>query len=72
MLEQNISMIQMHLLHLFSVLIQWMMYGNENIDDYNPNRQRKVLIVFVDMIADIMSNKKFQVINKELFINAEN
>ena len=48
MLEQNISMIQMHLLHLFSVLIQWMMYGNENIDDYNPNRQRKVLIVFVD------------------------
>ena len=48
------------------------MYGNENIDDYNPNRQRKVLIVFVDMIADIMSNKKFQVIIKELFINAEN
>ena len=30
----------------------------ENIDDYNPNRQRKILIVFGDMIADIRSNKK--------------
>ena len=33
-------------------------YVYENIDDYNPNRQRKNLIVFDDMIADIMSNKK--------------
>ena len=40
----------------------------DNIDDYNPNRQRKVLIVFDDMIADIMSNKKFQATIKELFI----
>ena len=40
----------------------------ENIDNYNPNRKRKVLIVFDDMIADIMTNKKFQSIIKELFI----
>ena len=40
----------------------------ENIDDYNPSRKRKILIVFDDMIADIMSNKKFQAIIKELFI----
>ena len=40
----------------------------QNIDDYNPSRQRKILIVFHDMIADIMSNKKFQAIIKELFI----
>ena len=40
----------------------------ENIDDYNPNRQRKILNVFDDMIADIMKNKKFQAIIKELFI----
>ena len=26
-------------------------YGN--VDDYNPNRKRKILIVFDDMIADI-------------------
>ena len=40
----------------------------ENIDDYNPSRKRKILIVLDDMIADIMNNKKFQVISKELFI----
>ena len=39
-----------------------------NIDNYNPNRKRKVLIVFDDMIADIMTNKKFQPIIKKLFI----
>ena len=40
----------------------------ENIDDYNPSRKRKILIVFNDMIADIMSNKRFQAIVKDLFI----
>ena len=40
----------------------------ENIDNYNPKRKRKILIVFDDMIADIMTNKKFQSIIKELFI----
>ena len=40
----------------------------ENIDDYNPSRKRKILIVFDDMIAGIMSNKKFQAIIKELFV----
>ena len=38
------------------------------IDDYNPNRKRKFLIVFDDMIADVMANKKFQAVIKELFI----
>ena len=40
----------------------------EDIDNYNPKRNKKVLIVFDDMIADIMTNKKFQSIIKELFI----
>ena len=39
-----------------------------NINDYNPTRKRKILIVFADVIADIMSNKKFQAIIKKLFI----
>ena len=39
-----------------------------NIDDYNPKRKRKILIVFDDMIANIMANKRFQAIIKELFI----
>ena len=40
----------------------------KNIDDYNPNSKRNILIVFNDMIADIMTNKRFQAIIKELFI----
>ena len=40
----------------------------ENIDDYNSSRKRKNLIIFDDMIANIMTNKKFQSIIKELFI----
>ena len=40
----------------------------KKIDDYNPNRRRKILIVFDAMIADIMTNKKFQAIIKKLFI----
>ena len=39
-----------------------------NIDDYNLNRNRKILIVFDNMIADFMTNKKFRAIIKELFI----
>ena len=40
----------------------------EDIDNYNPNRDKKVLTVFDDMIADIMTNKRFQAIIKELLI----
>ena len=40
----------------------------EKINDYNQIRKRKKLIVFDDMIADIMGNKKFRAIIKELFI----
>ena len=32
----------------------------KNIDCYNPNRKKKFLIVFDDLIANIMSNKKFK------------
>ena len=36
----------------------------ENIGNYNPKRKRKLLIVFDDMIAYIMTSKKFQSIIK--------
>ena len=42
----------------------------ENIHDHNSNRKRKILIIFGDMIADIMTNNKFQSIIKELFIRS--
>ena len=41
--------------------------SHNNIDDYNPKRKRKVLIVLNDMVADVMTNRKFQAIIKELF-----
>ena len=37
-----------------------------NINDYNSNRNRKVLIVFDDMITDIIANKKFSATIKKL------
>ena len=40
----------------------------ESIDDYNLVRKRKNLIVLDEMIADMMTNKKFQAIIEELFI----
>ena len=40
----------------------------ENINDYNSSTKRKILIIFYDMIADIMANKKFQALIKQLFI----
>ena len=40
----------------------------DNINNYNKNRDKKILIVFDDMIADIMRNEKFKAITKELFI----
>ena len=39
-----------------------------NIDNYNPKKKIKVLILFDDIIADIMTNKGFQATIKELFI----
>ena len=43
----------------------------ENVDDYNPNRKRKILIVFDEMIADIMTNKEFKAITKNyLFVRS--
>ena len=51
-----------------------MKYSNDilcvyrNIEDYNPDKKRKVLIVFDDMIADMIINKKLNTIVTELFI----
>ena len=39
----------------------------ENLEDYNPTKKRKVLIVF-DMRADIEANKKLSSIVIELFL----
>ena len=42
----------------------------ENINDYNSNRKRKILIVFDDMIADIMTNRRSQAIIEDVILNS--
>ena len=52
----------------------FMEYSNDmqdvykNIEDYNPIKKRKILIVFYDMIADMISNNKLNPTVTELFI----
>ena len=40
----------------------------KNIEQYNPNEKRKISIVFHDMIADMLSNKKLNPIVTQLFV----
>ena len=52
----------------------FMEYSNDmqdvykNIEDYNPIKKCKVLIVFDDMIADTINNKKLNPVVTELFV----
>ena len=43
----------------------------ENVDNYNPCRKKKILVLLDEMIADIMTNKKRQAIIKEKFIRCK-
>ena len=40
----------------------------KNIEGYNPNKKHKILFVFDDIIADMLSNKNLTPIVTELFI----
>ena len=40
----------------------------KNIDEYNVDKERKILIVFDDMIPDLINNKKLNSMITELFI----
>ena len=42
----------------------------KNIEDYNQNKKRKILIAFDDKIGDMLSNKKLNPIVTELFIRS--
>ena len=52
----------------------FMEYSNDiedvykSIENYNPGKKRKILIVFDDMIADMINNKKLNPVVTELFI----
>ena len=40
----------------------------KNIEEYNSGKKRKISIVFDDMIADMINNKRFNPVVTELFI----
>ena len=43
----------------------------KNIAEYNPNKKREILFAFDDIIADILTNKKFNSVVTELFIKCK-
>ena len=43
----------------------------KSIEDYKPNKRRKILIVFDDMISDMLSDKKRNPIVTELYIRGK-
>ena len=43
----------------------------ENLEDYNPTKKRRMVIVFDDMIADMKSKKKLSPIVTELFLRGK-
>ena len=58
-------------INYFNDLKSFIEYSNDaykNIDDYNPDKENKILIDFDDMIADMIHDKKLNSIVIELFI----
>ena len=59
---------------MLMILLAFIEYSNnmdnihEKIEEYNPNKKRKTLIVFYDMISDMLSNKKLNLTVTELLI----
>ena len=44
----------------------------KNIDEYNVDKDRKILIVFDDMIADMINNKKLNsIVNRIVYQRSE-
>ena len=44
----------------------------KNIEEYNRNKKRKILIVFDDTIADMLNNKKLSTIVTVYFLEVKN
>ena len=43
----------------------------KNIEEWNPNNKLRILIVFDDILADVLSNTKLNPIVTELFIRGK-
>ena len=49
-------------------MLEWYGRHSKNIGKYNPKKQCKISIVFNNIIADMLSNKKLNPLVTELFI----
>ena len=49
-------------------MLEWYGRYSKNIEKYNPKKQCKISIVFNNIIADMLSNKKLNPLVTELFI----
>ena len=43
----------------------------QSIDEHNPVKKKKVLLVFHDMVDDVTPNKKLHLVTTELFIRCQ-
>ena len=43
----------------------------QSIDEHNPGKKKKVLLVFHDMVDDVTPNKKLHLVTTELFIRCQ-
>ena len=65
---ENIRLKELNDLKTFAEYSNDMQDPYKNIEEYNPSKKCNVLIVFHDMIAGTLSNKKCNPIVSELFI----
>ena len=56
---------------LLNSQMTWMIFC-KNIEECNPNKKQKVLIVFADVIADMLNNNKLNPVITGLFIRGKN
>ena len=58
-------------LMILQIFLNTQMICMKNIDKYNPRNENKILIVFDDMIVDMIINKKINSIVSELFVKSK-
>ena len=58
MLKNKRESTDLKYLNDLKAIIKYSIDLNENIEEYNPNEKQKILLVFDDMIVDMLSNKK--------------
>ena len=57
---------------IFAKILKNIIHIYKNIEEYNPNKKRKILIMFDDIIADMLSNKKRNLIVTKYLLDVGN